>query len=326
MKKLALIIAFLIGSVGSAAAICAGPAVMHDFPGGTFNMSLATNAGDGNCASNIGIIGTLPPFAAPPTVNLGTIGGAATAANQATAQTSLGTIATNSGTQATAAGQATGNASLATIATNSAAQATAANQATANTSLGTIATNSATQATAANQTIIHNDLVTLNATAGGPVPAGTNNIGKFDIDAASPGLNPLGPAAVSNSVPHINSSQYPANNVTTTPTPLGAHGAGSTAAVTGTLTPASTATAYVCGFSFSAIGGTANPGPLVLSGVLGGPFTYQLAPNSATIGQNFFQPFSPCLPASAVNTPIVVTTTAAAGATATDVNMWGYGL
>lgn len=46
--------------------------------------------------------------------------GASTSALQTTGNTSLGTIATNSGTQATAANQATGNASLATIATNSA--------------------------------------------------------------------------------------------------------------------------------------------------------------------------------------------------------------
>jgi hypothetical protein len=50
-------------------------------------------------------------------VNLGTISGAATAANQATAQTSLTSIATNTAAGATAANQGTGNTSLATIAT-----------------------------------------------------------------------------------------------------------------------------------------------------------------------------------------------------------------
>ncbi len=56
--------------------------------------------------------------------------GAATSANQSTEITSLGTIATNSGTEATAANQTTGNTSLSTIATNSGTQATAANQTT----------------------------------------------------------------------------------------------------------------------------------------------------------------------------------------------------
>jgi hypothetical protein len=54
MKKVLLGFAFLIGSVASAAAACVGPAVMHDFPGTTFNMSLAT-APDTNCQSNVAL-------------------------------------------------------------------------------------------------------------------------------------------------------------------------------------------------------------------------------------------------------------------------------
>lgn len=57
--------------------------------------------------------------------------GASTSALQTTGNTSLGTIATNSGTQATAANQTTGNSSLSTIATNT----------------GTIATNTTNAAT-----------------------------------------------------------------------------------------------------------------------------------------------------------------------------------
>lgn len=72
MKNLALAIAFLVTSVASAAATCTGPAIMHDFAGTAFNMSLATNAGDGNCGSNVLIVGTLPAYAATPTFNIGT--------------------------------------------------------------------------------------------------------------------------------------------------------------------------------------------------------------------------------------------------------------
>ena len=54
MKKIILAVAFLIGSIASAAAACTGPAVMHDFPGTSFNMSLAT-VPDGNCGSNIAL-------------------------------------------------------------------------------------------------------------------------------------------------------------------------------------------------------------------------------------------------------------------------------
>jgi hypothetical protein len=113
MKKLVLIVTAFLGiSTGSAFATCTSPAVMHDFASTAFNMSLATNAGDGNCASNVGIIGTLPPFANPPSIantsfgisgtlpgytstptfNLGTLNGAATAAKQP----ALGTAGTPS--------------------------------------------------------------------------------------------------------------------------------------------------------------------------------------------------------------------------------------
>lgn len=136
----------------------------------------------------------------------------------------------------------------------------------------------------------------------------------------------MGPNTAANSLPVVSSSQYPANAVTTTPTPLVAKGAGSTGAVTGTLTPGSTATAYVCGFNVSYVGGVAQIGPLVLSGLLGGSFTFQLPVSTATGGNNFSQAFSPCIPASAVNTPIVMTTVADGTATAVDVNIWGYGL
>ncbi len=64
----------------------------------------------------------------------------ATAANQTTGNTSLSTIATNSGTQATAANQSTANTSLATIATNTTGASTAANQSTEITKLSSIIT------------------------------------------------------------------------------------------------------------------------------------------------------------------------------------------
>lgn len=52
MKKLLLALAFLAGSVASAAAACTSPATMHDFLGSAFLMSMSTNA-DGNCQSNV---------------------------------------------------------------------------------------------------------------------------------------------------------------------------------------------------------------------------------------------------------------------------------
>lgn len=54
MKKILLAAVFLIGSMISAFATCTGPAVMHDFPGTSLNMSLAT-VPDGNCGSNVAL-------------------------------------------------------------------------------------------------------------------------------------------------------------------------------------------------------------------------------------------------------------------------------
>jgi hypothetical protein len=56
MKKLGLILAFLVGSVASAFAACTGPVVMHDFPGTSFNMSVVQAAtGANDCQSNVAI-------------------------------------------------------------------------------------------------------------------------------------------------------------------------------------------------------------------------------------------------------------------------------
>lgn len=98
-------------------------------------------------------------------------------------------------------------------------------------------------------------------------------------------------------------------------------GTGTTGAVTATLV-ATASTTYLCHFDVSAIGGTAAVGPIVISGLLGGPFTYQLS--SSAIGVILQENFSPCIPASAANTNIVITTTADATATAVDVNASGF--
>lgn len=99
-------------------------------------------------------------------------------------------------------------------------------------------------------------------------------------------------------------------------------GTGTTGAVTGTLAATATTTTYICGFTVSAVGGTATLGPITVTGLKNGTFTYQLF--SSASGVNLIQPFTPCIPASAVNTTIVVTTTADGTATAVDVNAYGY--
>src|SRR5215469_7182465 len=54
MKNLIFGLALWIASAVGAFAVCSPPAVMHDFPGTAFNMSMVT-AADGNCASSLSI-------------------------------------------------------------------------------------------------------------------------------------------------------------------------------------------------------------------------------------------------------------------------------
>lgn len=105
-------------------------------------------------------------------------------------------------------------------------------------------------------------------------------------------------------------------------TPVTGNAAGTTGAVVGTLAGAASKTTYICGFNISAVGGTAAVGPITIAGLVGSSQVYQL--NSAAIPVNMGQQFSPCIPASAANTAITITTTANGTATAVNVNSWGY--
>ena len=97
---------------------------------------------------------------------------------------------------------------------------------------------------------------------------------------------------------------------------------GTTGAVVGTLAGTAGKTTYICGFSVSAIGGTAAVGPITIANTITASLVYELAStaNGTTLAQNF----TPCIPASAVNTAITITTTADGTASAVAVNSWGY--
>ena len=101
--------------------------------------------------------------------------------------------------------------------------------------------------------------------------------------------------------------------------------AGSTAAVVGTLDAATGKTTFICGFNVQSIGGTATVGPITVAGLIGSSQVYQTDVNSATVGKTVAAAnFNPCIPASATNTAITITTRANGTATAVDVNSWGY--
>lgn len=149
---------------------------------------------------------------------------------------------------------------------------------------------------------------------------------------ASPGPgNGCNPVSSASPLPVVNSAtQTISGAVTTSPYPTGStaitgNATGSTGAVVGTLAANATLKTYICGLAVSAIGGTATVGPITVAGLVGSSQVYQVPVNSAT-NATVLGPFNfnPCIPSSAINTAITVTTTADGTATAVDVNSWGY--
>lgn len=96
---------------------------------------------------------------------------------------------------------------------------------------------------------------------------------------------------------------------------------GTTGAVVGTLAAAAGKTTYICGFDITAVGGTAQVGPITVAGLVGASAVYYLA--SSVAGSVLPVRYSPCI-ASAANTAITITTTANGTASAVTVNSWGY--
>jgi hypothetical protein len=135
------------------------------------------------------------------------------------------------------------------------------------------------------------------------------------------------PCSAANVVPSpVALAPFPVNPVTqVAATPISGNAAGTTGAVVGTLAGVAAKTTYICGFNVQAIGGTAAVGPITIAGLTSTSQVYQ-GSSSAAGGTVASASFSPCIPASAVNTPITITTTADGSATAVDVNSWGYQL
>lgn len=105
-------------------------------------------------------------------------------------------------------------------------------------------------------------------------------------------------------------------------TPITGNAAGTTGAVVGTLAGTSGKTTYICGFSVDALGGTAAVGPITVAGLVTSSMVFQLTSSATGVSRSV--PMSPCVPASATNTAITITTTADGTASAVNVNAWGY--
>lgn len=117
----------------------------------------------------------------------------------------------------------------------------------------------------------------------------------------------------------VSPNPYPSTAVAIT-----AVGTGSTGAVTATLAASASLHTYICSVEVSAIGGTAAVGPITITNLMGNTFTINLAASAA--GNNYNRTFSPCIPTSAINTTIVITTTADGTASGVAVNASGFQL
>lgn len=146
-------------------------------------------------------------------------------------------------------------------------------------------------------------------------------------DQASVPIKGAGPAAVSGAVPFTLSSQYPTNATTTTPTAVTATTTGTTAATAASLGATVSVTNYVCGFDITADATALAVGTATLSGTISGSLNYLQTVTAAANGSSALtRSFNPCIPASAANTAITITSVAAGTGGNTIVNIWGYRL
>lgn len=116
-------------------------------------------------------------------------------------------------------------------------------------------------------------------------------------------------------------------------TPVTASATGTTGAIAATLPAAAGKTTYICGFSYTGTNATgANTATAVtVTGTITGTlnFGYPTLAAAATVTNNgsLDETFTPCVPASAINTAIAVNGPAlGAGATLATVSAWGYQL
>lgn len=236
MRRSILAGAFLLALAGEASAACSGPVVMHDFPGSAFNMSVVTNAGDGNCASAVSVVGT----AAATQSGTWNIGSITTLPALVAGSALIGKVGIDQTTP--------GATNLVSIGTNG----TVNPQTAASWGLGTFGS--------AIGTIGHNlgmsngtNLVAMRSTAYGTTPTGLDSLA---VNAFVTNTNANGQATAANSSPVV----LPAAQVTIDPCTLGAKtnlpiSQSGTSSVQLIALSGST-TIYVCSLSLIAAGAT----------------------------------------------------------------------
>lgn len=108
-------------------------------------------------------------------------------------------------------------------------------------------------------------------------------------------------------------------------TSITASATGTTGATAATLAGVASKTTYICGFSMRSTATAAVTGNATVAGTITGTmnFTHWTGPVASAIGTTE-QYFYPCIPASAVNTGIVVTSPAPGTAGVISVTAWGF--
>lgn len=106
-------------------------------------------------------------------------------------------------------------------------------------------------------------------------------------------------------------------------TPLVAGATGTTAATVATLLNVAGKTTYICGFSISANATVPTSGIATVTGPMSiMSFGQSVGTAPAIAGTS--QSFNPCIPASAANTAILITSAAAGSGGSTTITAWGY--
>lgn len=151
----------------------------------------------------------------------------------------------------------------------------------------------------------------------------SGNTAEADAYCQRPDDGKFYPCSSSLPLPARLSHQYPIGA-----TPITASATGTTAATAATLAGVAGKTTYLCGFSIRANATAAATGNATVAGTITGTlnFTQWTAPLASGLGVTE-PPVGPaCIPASAVNTGIVITSAAPGSGGIVSVSAWGYQL
>ena len=160
-------------------------------------------------------------------------------------------------------------------------------------------------------------------------PSGQQMPGMVPVDATGTPLHELGVGTAGNPASDVVTVQGPAGPIPVTissGTAIAAAATGTTSAVTASFAAGSDGkTNYICGLDVSARASSSNItiGPVTLAGLIGG-VTFSYTMTTSALAPELSRYFNPCLPASAPNTAMTITTVADTSAISVDVNMWGY--